>query len=177
MNMSYKNEDTFQDYVYNENSQTWDFVFSEEGIRLVWEINSTGQLYMEYGDKRVSVPWGATLHWRSGSDLMDVNGDGNKDFVLHVYDSADNTAVIFIYDIANEKDLSPVYSEYTQQRYLYYLSDERNSEDNQPVNGNIEMKLYVGEDGQYDGRILIESFNTKSDKGEGAWSEYYIIPR
>ena len=39
------------------------------------------------------------------------------------------------------------------------------------------MKLYVGEDGQYDGRILIESFNTKSDKGEGAWSEYYIIPR
>ena len=177
MNMSYKNEDTFQDYVYNENSQTWDFVFSEEGIRLVWEMNSTGQLYMEYGDKRVSVPWGATLHWRSGSDLMDVNGDGNKDFVLHVYDSADNTAVIFIYDIANEKDLSPVYSEYTQQRYLYYLSDERNSEDNQPVNGNIEMKLYVGEDGQYDGRILIESFNTKSDKGEGAWSEYYIIPR
>lgn len=83
---------------------------SEDTVSEVRVHGVNGELYIEYDGKQTAVPWARSESEIAADDsfyLQDVTGDGIKDLIGKA-ESASIKAV-FVYDLKNEKDLSPYY--------------------------------------------------------------------
>ena len=105
------NKNERQDYVYNDKTKSWDFEYWYPDVRLVWEINSSKKMYIEYNGRREEVPWAAELSWNARPERKDFNGDGVDEFCFNYSMPSDYAVnVTFVYDIVNGIDLSMVYA-------------------------------------------------------------------
>lgn len=92
-----------------------------------------GELYIEYDGKQAAVPWARhTLGAGEGGSfyVQDVTGDGYEDLIGAMYIREFST--FFVYDLKNEKDLSPYYCKnhdlykglYTKEEYASRINEE-----------------------------------------------------
>lgn len=102
-------EGYFNDYEYNYDTDTWDLVYTNQEVRLIWHENSDNKIFIEYDGKCVELPWGSNNSYMTGTERRDMNGDGVDEFILWVDERGNYVCIPQIYDIANERDLSPLY--------------------------------------------------------------------
>ncbi len=106
---------------------------SEETVDDVRLHGVNGELYIEYDGKQAAVPWARTDSEIAVDDsfyLQDVTGDGSGDLI----GLAENAGIraVFVYDLKNEKDLSPYYCVrhnlddglYTKEEYASRINEE-----------------------------------------------------
>ena len=99
------------EYRYNEDSNSWDEVYSIDNVSVVYDTVSN-KLAIEYMDSVYEVPW-AIQHKESGAGmcigLVDLTMDRRDELVLEVYDR--ERSLYFVYDLRDGRDLSPYYCE------------------------------------------------------------------
>lgn len=99
------------DYRYNEDSNSWDEVYSIDNVSVVYDTTDN-KLAIEYMDSVREVPW-AIQHSESGAGmrigLVDLTMDKYDELVLEVYDR--ERSLYFVYDLRDGRDLSPYYCE------------------------------------------------------------------
>lgn len=106
---------------------------SEETVDDVRLHGVNGELYIEYDGKQAAVPWARTdseIAIDHSFYLHDVTGDGSGDLI----GLAENAGIraVFVYDLKNEKDLSPYYCVrhnledglYTKEEYASRINEE-----------------------------------------------------
>lgn len=99
------------DYRYNEDSNSWDEVYSIDDVSVVYDTTDN-KLAIEYMDSVYEVPW-AVQHKESDAGmrigLVDLTMDRRDELVLEVYDR--ERSLYFVYDLRDGRDLSPYYCE------------------------------------------------------------------
>ena len=91
---------------------------------LVYSV-AENKLTIEYGDKTDEVSW-AIQHFGGGVGmsigLVDMTRDGSEEFILEAHDR--ELGLYFVYDLKNEKDLSPYYCTDASNIFSAYLKEE-----------------------------------------------------
>lgn len=112
------------DYRYNENTDSWDEIYTVGDVCLVYSV-AENKLTIEYGDKTDEVSW-AIQHFGGGVGmsigLVDMTRDGSEEFILEAHDR--ELGLYFVYDLKNEKDLSPYYCTDASNIFSAYLKEE-----------------------------------------------------
>ncbi len=114
--------DTKAWYEYNFDKMHWQRSYEYNDIQIVdtWE----GDVCLRYDGKCVYLPW--TINVNGSGFYMDfytedATGDGIEDVIVYYFTREET--VYFIYDLAKEQDISPVYVEwekgYYDDGYLY----------------------------------------------------------
>lgn len=105
-------------YEYNEEHNAWDFVYVNLGKRLVWEISGR-EMFAEYEGERFQVPWVTNICRFTDTVSHDLNQDGVDELILLVDQYDECGAVPFVFDVANGRDLSPVYGIFDEDGDIY----------------------------------------------------------
>lgn len=97
------------DYRYNENTDSWDEIYTVGDVSLVYSV-AENKLTIEHEGRTDEVAW-AIQHFGGGVGmsigLADMTGDGSEELILEAHDR--ELGLYFVYDLKNEKDLSPYY--------------------------------------------------------------------
>lgn len=132
------------DYRYNENTNSWDEIYTVGDVSLVYSV-AENKLTVEHGDKADAVSW-AIQHFGGGVGmsigLVDMTGDGSEELILEAHDR--ELGLYFVYDLKNEKDLSPYYCTDATNIFSAYLKEEYAAQLKKEVNEGFTA---VGKDG------------------------------
>lgn len=112
------------DYRYNENTDSWDEIYTVGDVSLVYSV-SENKITIEYDGRTDEVAW-AIQHFGGGVGmsigLVDMTWDGSEEFILEAHDR--ELGLYFVYDLKNEKDLSPYYCTDASNIFSAYLKEE-----------------------------------------------------
>ena len=109
------------DYRYNENTDSWDEIYTVGDVSLVYSV-AENKLTIEYDGRTDEVAW-AIQHFGGGVGmsigLVDMTWDGSEELILEAHDR--ELGLYFVYDLKNEKDLSPYYCTDASNIFSAYL--------------------------------------------------------
>ena len=141
-------------YRYNKGTNSWDEVYTVGDVSLVYE-KAENKLAIEHDGKTSEVSW-AIQHFGGGVGmsigLVDMTGDGSEEFILEAHDR--ELSLYFVYDLKNERDLSPYYCTDASNIFSSYLYEEYAAQLKEAVNDSFTSvgmeKIFSDVDGELD---------------------------